>query len=53
MMNNIEIVSPYISDIEYKQFKSSFHLIENKEDYDNLYSQLERVAASYSIQLKK
>lgn len=53
MMNNIEIVSPYISDAEYKQFKSSFHLIENKEDYDNLYYQLEQVAAAHSVELKE
>ncbi len=53
MMNNIEIISPYISDTEYKHFKSSFHLIKNKDDYDNLYSQLEQIASIYSIELKE
>lgn len=51
--NNIEIVSPYISDIEYKQLKSNFHTMENSEDYYNLMSTLSDIAKDYSIVLKK
>ncbi len=51
--NNIEIVSPYISDFEYKQLKSCFHSIQNGEDYEALNLTLKSIAESNSITLKK
>lgn len=53
MTNNIEIVSPYISDIEYKQFKSDFHTIHNSYDYEELMQSLQIIADAHSITLKK
>lgn len=51
--NNIEIVSPYISDIEYKMLKSDFYSIENSEDYDALTSTLNDISKNHSIKLKE
>lgn len=53
LTNNIEIVSPYISDINYKQLKSNFHMMENSEDYNNLMSELSDIAKDHSLTLKK
>ena len=53
MTNNIEIVSPYISDIEYKQLKSDFHTIKCSYDYDELMQKLQHIAEMHSITLKK
>lgn len=44
VLTKIEIVSPYISDTEYKSLKSEFHLIECKEDYDSL---MHKISAIY------
>lgn len=52
LTNNIEIVSPYISDIEYKQMKSKFHSMETKNDYNSLIEELETIAKKYSLKLK-
>ena len=51
--NNIEIVSPYITDSDYKQLKSTFHSIESKEDYDVLTEKLQHIADENSIKLKE
>lgn len=51
-LSNIEIVSPYVSDNEYKQFKSDFYTINGKSDYDDLYKKLDSVAKSNSLKLK-
>lgn len=51
--NNIEIVSPYIPDIEYKRLKSQFHTMENSNDYDELVSVLSNIADKNSVELKK
>lgn len=51
-LSNIEIVSPYVSDNEYKQFKSDFYTINGKSDYDVLYEKLDSVAKSNSLKLK-
>lgn len=51
--NNIEIVSPYISDKDYKQLKSDFHKIRNSEDYETLNRVLNKIAHANSIVLKK
>lgn len=52
LTNNIEIVSPYISDAEYKQLKSKFHLMETQSDYYILMKELETIADEYSLKLK-
>lgn len=52
LTNNIEIVSPYISDIEYKQLKSKFHSIETQSDYEALMERLKSIAEEYSLKLK-
>ena len=52
LTNNIEIVSPYISDIEYKTLKSDFHLMENHEDYNQLIFRLQKFADDNSLKLK-
>lgn len=53
LTSNIEIVSPYISDLEYKHLKSNFHAMENRDDYNNLISELEVLGKNYSLKLKK
>ena len=53
LTSNIEIVSPYISDLEYKYLKSKFHSMENRDDYNNLISELTVLGESYSLKLKK
>lgn len=50
---NIEIVSPHISDIEYKQLKSNFYSIESKADYDALMTSISNIANDNHLQLKK
>lgn len=50
---NIEIVSPYISDHEYKELKSSFHSISTKNDYDDLQSVIDNIATVNGLMLKK
>lgn len=53
LTNNIEIVSPYISDLEYKQLKSDFHSMNSSTDYDRLVSRLSTISNNYSLSLKK
>lgn len=50
---NIEIVSPYITDIEYKQLKSSFHLIKTQDDYEKLLDKIQDIADANEINLSK
>lgn len=52
-INDIEIVAPYISDYQYKQFKSDFYLIKNKQDYDSLLTALKAIASQENITLPK
>lgn len=52
-INSIEIVSPYISDQEYKEFKSAFYLIQNKQDYESLLGDLNAIADINNITLPK
>ncbi len=53
MTNNIEIVSPYVSDTEYKKFKSDFHTIQCRRDYEDLEQTLQSIADAHAITLKK
>lgn len=50
---NIEIVSPYISDVEYKQLKSTFYSIQTKDDYINFTEAINKIGEQYSLDLKK
>lgn len=50
---NIEIVSPYISDQEYKQLKSAFYTIDSKADYDSFVDQINLIAEANSLILKE
>lgn len=52
-MNNIEIISPYISDQEYKLLKSKFYSMKSHDDFNELYSQLEKFALSANLELKE
>ena len=52
-MNNIEIVSPYIPDENYKMLKSEFHSINSFVDYENLESKLSKIADDNNLRLKK
>ena len=53
LTNNIEIVSPYISDQEYKILKSEFHSMQSRKDYDDLNLKLESISKENSIRIKK
>lgn len=50
---NIEIVSPYVSDSEYKHLKSEFHSIRSSKDYLSLINDLSKIAATNDITLQK
>lgn len=52
LTNNIEIVSPYITDFEYKHLKSSFHSMKNRNDYDLLNDSLREISIQHGIHLK-
>lgn len=52
-LREIEIISPYISENEYRQLKSDFYSIENKNDYDSLLREIQRIADENLINLKK
>lgn len=50
---NLEIISPYISDIEYKKLKSTFYSIQTKQDYESFISTINKIGTEYSITLRK
>ena len=50
---NIEIISPYISDQEYKQLKSNFYSIQTKDDYIEFTETINTIGEEYSLNLKK
>ncbi len=49
--HNIEIVSPYITDQEYKVLKSNSHSMKTMDDYNLLNETLEDVAEQHHLQL--
>ena len=51
-INNIEIVAPYITDMEYKQLRADFFQMDSKSDYQSLVEKLESIAESHGLQLK-
>lgn len=50
---NLEIICPYISDLEYKKLKSSFYSIQTKEDYEIFTNTVKEIGAKYSLSLKE
>lgn len=52
-LNNIEIVSPYISSLEYKRLRASFYSMNSRDDYNDLVSKIEHHAQKYNISLKQ
>lgn len=50
--NSIEILSPYISDSEYKMLKSQFYTMESRNDYDIIISDLTKYQEQFEIILK-
>lgn len=52
LTNNIEIVSPYISDLEYKRLKSEFYSMHSRSDYDDLITKLETIGSENHLNLK-
>lgn len=52
-LNNIEIVSPYISDKEYKTLKSQFYSMSGEDDYTILAQNLQLIADNNGLSLKK
>lgn len=50
---NLEIISPYVSDIEYKELKSSFYSIQTKEDYEAFTKTIKAIGEKYSLNLKE
>lgn len=51
-INNIEIVSPYITDYEYKMLKSKYYSMDSREDYDEICDLLVQYANNADITLK-
>lgn len=49
--HNIEIVSPYITDQEYKVLKSNSYSMKTMDDYNLLNEALEDVAEQHHLQL--
>lgn len=50
---NLEIICPYISDLEYKELKSSFYSIQTKEDYEAFTNAIKEIGEKYSLNLKE
>lgn len=50
---NLEIISPYVSDLEYKELKSSFYSIETKEDYESFINTIKEIGEQHSLSLKE
>lgn len=49
---NLEIICPYISDLEYKELKSSFYSIQTKKDYEIFTNTIKEIGDKYSLNLK-
>ena len=50
-LNNIEIVSPYISDYDYKLLKSRFYSIQSFYDFNSLTNDIERIAKKNGLKI--
>lgn len=52
LTNDIEIISPYISDYDYKLLRSNYYSIRTKEDYDAFNQTLNLLSEEHNIHLK-
>lgn len=50
--NNIEIISPYIDDYNYKMLKSKFYLMTSRKDYEDLTLIIDKYGNEFGITLK-
>ena len=50
---NMEIISPLLSDQDYKQLRANFYSIDSKKDYDDFTNHLEAIANENNITLRK
>lgn len=50
--SNIEILSPYVTDTDYKMLKSKFRSIDSKDSYDLLNDELDILAKVHGLKLK-
>lgn len=50
---NVEILSPYVSDLEYKQMKSALYSIDGKDDYLSLVTMMDTLASDNSVNLRR
>lgn len=50
-IRKIEILSPYVDDLEYKKFKSEFYAIETWDDYNQLDKNLNIIMESKGISI--
>ena len=53
IQNNIEIIAPYISELEYKELKSEWHSIENYSDYNALMNIIDEYGEDNELLLQK
>lgn len=53
VLSNIEIVSPYIEDKEYKQLKSNFYSMTCEDDFLILINGLSEISIEHNIELKE
>lgn len=51
-LNNIEIIAPYISDMDYKTLKSNFYQMDSKSDYIQIISMIESVASENDLKIQ-
>lgn len=52
LKNDIEIVAPYISDIDYKILKSEFYGMQNYNDFMKINEDLDKFAREYGLSLQ-
>lgn len=52
LRTDIEILAPYISDLDYKLLKSDFYSMNSKDDYDAFTKRLNSLADLHNIELK-
>ena len=50
-ITNIEIVAPYITDMDYKQLRSEFFQMDSKSDYEDLVNKISTIAEFHNLQL--
>ena len=51
MLQNIEIVAPYIEEEDYLLLKSDYYSMETMDDMENINDRLSRIASEHSLHL--